>query len=148
MRYFKRVKNVWSVISVLLLMMLAGCVSPPKNDSLYQALGKQQGIARISRNFIHEIGADNRIRSYFENADLKRFHAKLTEHICHLSGGGCAYTGDTMRQVHGGMNVTEMDFNRTVDLLINAMNKEGIPHPVQNRLLKVLAPLYEDIVYL
>lgn len=148
MRFLNPVSFFRAVSAVALLLLMAGCVSPPTDDSLYQALGKQQGIARISRNFIQEIGADSRIRPYFKNADLKRFHAKLTEHICQLSGGGCDYTGDSMQQVHGGMNVTEMDFNRTVDLLINAMNKENIPHPVQNRLLKVLAPLYKDIVYL
>ena len=53
-----------------------------------------------------------------------------------------------MEQVHGGMNITEADFNRTVDLLINSMNKADIPHPLQNKVLRVLAPTRDEMLYL
>ena len=64
-----------------------------------------------------------------------------------VSGGGCQYTGDTMEQVHGGMNISEKDFNLTVDLLINAMDKANVPHPLQNRLLNKLAPMRSQMLY-
>lgn len=125
---------------------MTGCASYQQGN-LYQDLGGEAGVARISRNFIRQIGSDATIRAYFKDTDLKRFHEKLSEHICQLSGGGCDYTGDDMPSVHANMHITETDFNRTVDLLINAMDQENIPHTTQNRLLKILAPMYTDIVY-
>ena len=133
------------------LLLVCGCASQPQHDSLFLALGGNDGIARISRNFIREIGGDPETRRYFKDTNLKRFHAKFSQHLCQLSGGPCDYSGEEsgndMPMVHSNMNISEKDFNRTVDLLINAMNSEKIPHPTQNRLLKVLAPMYGDIVY-
>jgi hemoglobin len=53
-----------------------------------------------------------------------------------------------MVDIHTGMNINESDFNHLVDLLINAMEAEGIPHRIQNQLLARLAPLRENIIYL
>jgi hemoglobin len=52
-----------------------------------------------------------------------------------------------MLQVHQGMNITEADFNRVVELLINAMTKTGIPHRVQNQVLAKFAPMRADMIY-
>ena len=52
-----------------------------------------------------------------------------------------------MVNTHIGMNIPEKHFNRVVDLLIAAMDAEQVPHPVQNRLLKRLAPLGGNIIY-
>ncbi|WP_334313234.1 globin domain-containing protein [Psychrosphaera algicola] len=53
-----------------------------------------------------------------------------------------------MQQVHEGMNITETDFNTTVDLLISAMTKADVPHRIQNQLLQRLAKLRHEILYL
>ena len=67
--------------------------------------------------------------------------------MCLISGGPCQYTGDTMQQVHAGMNVTEADFNALVDLLVNAMSRASIAHTTQNKLLARLVPMRKDIIY-
>ncbi len=43
--------------------------------------------------------------------------------------------------------IAESDFNRTVGLLINAMNKANIAQPLQNRLLAKLAHKRSDMIY-
>tara|TARA_R110000772_G_scaffold192602_4_gene303574 strand:- start:419 stop:580 length:162 start_codon:yes stop_codon:yes gene_type:complete len=53
-----------------------------------------------------------------------------------------------MIDIHTGMNITENDFNHLVDLLINAMELQGIPHRIQNQLLARLAPLRSNIIYM
>lgn len=65
---------------------------------------------------------------------------------CVNTGGDCKYTGNSMVQVHTGMNISEADFNRTVELLINAMTKAGVSHPMQNRILEKLAPMRANII--
>lgn len=130
---------------VALLLLITGCASSPA--TLYDELGGKSKVAEITDNFIYEIEYNPTILAYFEGSDIGRFREKFTEQICMVSGGPCDYTGDTMEQIHGGMNINEADFNLTVDLLINAMNKAGVPHRLQNRLLAKLAPMRSDMLY-
>ena len=52
-----------------------------------------------------------------------------------------------MEQVHAGFDINETDFNALVEDLIAAMDEEGIPVRVQNRLLQRLVPMRDDIIY-
>lgn len=131
----------------LTLLALSAC-STTSEVSLYTQLGGQSKIEQVVDNFIHEIEFDAVIFPYFKDSDINRFRRKLVEHLCQLTGGPCDYSGDTMAQVHGGMNISETDFNRGVDLLINAMNKADIAHPLQNKVLGILAKTRKDILYL
>ena len=126
-------------------LTLAGCASSEK--SLYQQLGGQQRVAEIVDNFINEIEFDPIMYAYFKESNIARFRQKLIEHLCMLTGGGCEYTGDTMRQVHGGMNIPESDFNHGVDLFIKAMDKAEIPHRIQNKVLATIVPSRKEIIY-
>ncbi|WP_414827625.1 group I truncated hemoglobin [Alteromonas sp. H39] len=124
---------------------IASCAST--SDSLYNDIGGEAKVAEIVDNFIYEIEYDPTILAYFEGSDIDRFRTKLIEQLCMVTDGPCSYSGDTMEQVHGGMNITETDFNRTVDLLINAMNKAGVSHRHQNRILAELAPMRSQMLY-
>lgn len=130
----------------ILATILFACVST--SASVYSQLGGSSGVNQIVENFVTEIENDPVILSYFEGADIDRFVEKLSEQICQRTGGPCSYTGDSMAQVHAGMQISESDFNRTVDLLINAMNKADIPHPLQNKVLAALAPTRNEMLYL
>lgn len=137
-------KNIL-VILMAIGFTLSGCAS--KTPSVYQQLGGEQKVAEIVDNFVTEIEFDAQILPYFEGSDIDRFKDKLEEQICSLTGGPCSYSGDSMEQVHSGMNITEQHFNRTVDLLINAMSKANVSHQMQNSVLKVLAPTRDDMLY-
>ncbi|MCU4677228.1 group 1 truncated hemoglobin [Catenovulum sp. 2E275] len=134
------------LITFLLVLTLTACVNQTQK-TLYEQLGGKDKITQIVENFIYEIEFNETIYEYFKETDIQRFHDKLIEHICVNTGGPCQYTGDTMAQVHAGMNINESDFNLTVDLLINAMTKADIPHPLQNKVLAVFAPMRKDMIY-
>ncbi|MBU2880847.1 group 1 truncated hemoglobin [Psychrosphaera sp. B3R10] len=136
--------KVWGVI--ILTAALTACVTT--NVTLYQQLGGDKKVELIVDNFIEEIQFNKKIFQYFTESDVDRFREKLIEHICVIADGNCQYTGDTMQQVHEGMNITETDFNTTVDLLISAMTKADVPHRIQNQLLQRLAKLRHEILYL
>lgn len=135
------------ILLAVSLALLWSCQSHTNSRSLYDELGGMPAIEKITDYFIEEISFDQQIVQHFKDSDIDRFRAKLIEQICNESGGPCDYSGDSMVEVHTGMKITEAEFNRTVDLLINAMNKAGIPHPTQNKLLARLAPMRGDIIY-
>ena len=135
-------------ITALLLVLLWGCQSvatPP--SSLYDELGGMPVIEKIADNYLNEISFDQHIIQYFKDTDIDRLREKLIEQICNISGGPCEYTGDSMADSHANLHITEADFNRFVDLLVNAMNKAGVAHRTQNKLLARLAPMRGDIIY-
>ena len=140
-------KIIRFTVLVAFLTGLSACqISPPRN-SLFDELGGMEGITKITDEFIYEIGLDRNVVKHFADTDLERFRNKLIEQLCEVSGGPCQYSGDTMLDVHKKMNISEAEFNRTVDLLITAMNVTGIPHTTQNKLLAKLAPMRPDIIY-
>lgn len=136
------------VLSVAFSVLFSGCSNTTKPVSLYNELGGKPKIAEIVDNFITEIEFNQEIFAYFEESDVGRFREKLNEHICFLINGPCEYTGDSMVDVHTGMDMSERDFNLGVDLFINAMEKADVAHTTQNKILHILAKTRKEIIYL
>lgn len=130
-------------IAVILLSLIS-CAST--RTSLYDEIGGHEKLDEISNRFIQEIGNSDKIVRYFAHSNIDRYHDKFVEYLCVASNGPCEYTGDNMVHTHIGMNISETDFNATVDLLIEAMNKSRIAHTTQNKLLAVLATERGDII--
>jgi hemoglobin len=139
-------KYFYSLLIVVGLLV-SGCATTSQK-TLYEQLGGEAGINNIVENLVQEIGQDQQVFHYFAEARVSRFKENLIEHFCAISDGPCSYTGDNMMDIHTGMNINEKDFNHLVDLLINAMDTEGIPHRIQNQLIARLAPLRKEIIYL
>lgn len=137
------------LFSALLLVMLVGCAQqpqPPKDDSLYQDLGQRAGIQRIVEGMLLNVAKDERIVERFRKIDIVRLRDKLVEQFCVEAGGPCTYTGETMAESHKGQNLSPGDFNALVENLIDAMDAEQIPVPVQNRLIARLAPMRGEVI--
>ena len=129
------------------VLSLAACAQqPPKDDSLYRALGEQAGITRIVEGMLLNIAADTRIVRHFEKIDIVRLRDKLVEQFCVEAGGPCVYTGDSMEESHKGQNLTPSDFNALVENLQAAMTAQGVAIPAQNRLLARLAPMRAQVI--
>jgi hemoglobin len=131
--------------AILAGALLAGCATA--RDRLYQDLGGQPGVEALVEELLHRLADDERIAERFADTHIPRLRRMLIEQICNLSGGPCAYTGESMLQVHAGMNLSEADFNALVEDLIDAMRQRGVPLRAQNRLLALLAPMRADIVH-
>lgn len=132
---------------LLLALSLGACtVSPPRDDSLYRALGEQAGITRIVEGLLLNIARDPRIVEHFQDIDIERLRDKLIEQVCVEAGGPCEYTGDSMEESHKGLNLSRSDFNALVEDLIAALDAEGVPVPAQNRLLARMAPMRGQII--
>ncbi len=115
-------------------------------DALYHDLGERPGIAKIVDDATANFLSDDRIKGTFDNTNMDRFKVLLTDQLCLVSGGPCAYKGRTMRETHKGLHLTDRDFNALVEDLQKGMDKAGVPFPTQNRLLARLAPMHSDIV--
>lgn len=134
------------VSAAILLILTAACATTPRQN-LFTALGGEQGVVRLVDHMIESIGDDKQIFHYFADTKISRFRQKLYLHLCQVSDGPCHYDGDSMIDVHTGMNINEGDFNHLVEILIAAMDQEKLTQSTQNKLLKKLAPLRSEIIY-
>jgi hemoglobin len=118
----------------------------PAPGSLYERLGGTEKVTAVVNETIDVVAADPRMNQSFDKVNLKRVKALLVEQICSLTGGGCAYTGDSMKDVHAGHKISNAEFYDLVEVLRESLRKQNIPLSARNELLEILAPMKRDVV--
>jgi hemoglobin len=116
------------------------------SDSLYARLGGNDVVAAFIADTIDRTASDPILGRSFDKVDLERVKRSLVEQICSLTGGGCVYSGDSMTDVHAGMDLKESDLYGLVEILRDAMVRHGIGLRERNELLAILAPMKRDVV--
>lgn len=120
--------------------------TPFAGDAMWRAFHGHAGVARIVDSLVDRSIADPRIGEIFKGHDMARLRRTLKEQFCYILGGGCRYTGRTMRSAHADMGVQTADMGALVENLQVAMRAEGVPFATQNRFLAKLAPMRRDVV--
>jgi hemoglobin len=118
----------------------------PRGDSLYRALGGEEGIGRVVDAALAEIHNDKRIAFFFEKTDLADLRRLLVEQLCQATGGPCTYSGRSMEEAHSGLNIKDADFDAFVEDLVRAMEREKVPKDLQKQLLGLLGPMRPEVV--
>jgi len=115
-------------------------------DSLYRALGQDAGIARLVDALVERCYTDPRISALFQDTERADLNRLIREQFCVESGGPCTYSGRTMQEAHGGLDLKHAEFDAFVEDLILAMEDVDLPYRTQNRMLRIFAPMRPDIV--
>jgi hemoglobin len=136
---------------LVIVAVLAGCAAPPPpaSPTLYQRLGGREGIALVVDDFVANLVADPRVNARFKDlkpADAAKLKSNVADFTCDAAGGPCAYLGKDMKTVHKGMNITETEWDATVEALVKALDKHKVGAREKNELLAMLGPLKKDIV--
>lgn len=134
-------KLLWTVVLALLNSPAFAA------GNLYEELGGTNGIERITTTLLDRVYTDRRIAFLFQDTDREYLHDRIVEQICVETGGPCQYKGLSMGRVHGGLDIRHNEFDAFVEDFILGMEDAGVPYRVQNRVLKIFAPMRGDIVY-
>ncbi len=129
-----------------LLALAALAPAHAADDATFIGLGGKPGIKIIVDHFVARVLADPRIKETFSESDMKHVGARLEEQFCALTGGPCVYGGEPMKETHGGLKITNAQFNALTEDLQMAMEEQGVPSSVQNKLIAKLAPMQREIV--
>ena len=130
---------------LLLLLCLSTRLSA--DNSLYSRIGGLPVLKTITSKLIDVSSADPVTKRSFNKVNLDRVKDKLAEQFCVLAGGPCTYTGDDMRLVHRGLNITEREFYGLVEQLRVILDEQGIGTREKNELLALLAPMKPQVVH-
>jgi hemoglobin len=115
-------------------------------QSLYARMGGEPVIRVVVSDTLDRVVADHQLGRSFEKVDVDRVKRLLVEQICELAGGGCHYSGDSMREVHGGHQISEAEFYGLVQILRDNLKRHHVRQRERNELLALLAPMKRDVV--
>lgn len=115
-------------------------------DSLFKRLGGEKVLKPVVHRLLVRAHRDVDTRRSFKDTDLQRIEEKLYEQICELAKGPCRYTGDEMKLVHGGLQISQREFYALVQQLRDELDRAKVGTAEKNELLALLAPFKGDVV--
>ena len=136
-----------TITATLIAFAVIGCTSTPK-QSLYDEIGGHQTLNTIYGVAITRIYTDPVIGHYFKGVPKKHLRDQLVLQTCELIGGPCEYDGKSMIESHKGLGIKEREFYILVEYVQGAMRDVGLTYQQENRILKQLAPIKYETIYL
>jgi hemoglobin len=136
------------VFAVLALVLFAAAVRA-EEKSLYQRLGGYDAIAAVSDEFIARLATDDQEKRFFvgfSNDSKARIRQHLIDLVCKSTGGPCLYSGRDMKTAHAGAGVSKADWDHSLKIFGEVLNKFKVPEKEQQELAALLVPLERDIV--
>jgi len=130
----------------MLLLLNACATQPTPNQSLYERIGGQEMLAKISSDTIDIVSTDQRTKRSFKDVKLKVLKESITNFLCVKTGGSCEYEGETMKNSHAEAEITTAEFELMVQVMRDVMDKHHVATREKNELLKILAPMKRDVV--
>jgi hemoglobin len=124
----------------------AGAPAPAAPRNLYERLGGQGGIEALVDALLVNIGADNRIKQYFNNLDQVRFKTNNVAFLCEKTGGPCTYTGGEIKRVHKSLQVTSEDFSAMMETIGKTLDEKSVAEADKKELMDLMASFKADIV--
>ena len=151
-------KSFYLPSGLVVLLLLVGGVwetraqekaHPQETPSLYKRLGGYDALAAVTDDFVGRLVSDKQLTRFFNgvsNDSRKRIRQLVLDQLCAATGGPCIYIGRSMRTTHEGLGITEDDWNVSVKLLGQTLDKFKVPKAEQDELAKLLTTLKPDIV--
>jgi hemoglobin len=103
----------------------------------------------VVADFVAIMVADPRVNARFTTMkapEVEKLKSNLADQICDATGGPCSYLGRDMKTAHKGMQITEAEWNATVENLGKALDKNKVGPAEQKELVGALGPMKGDIV--
>lgn len=120
-----------------------------EKKSLYQRLGGYDAIAAVVDDFIGRLATDKRFEKFFtgfSNDSKKRLRQHILDQFCVAAGGPCVYLGRDMKTTHGGLGITEADWDVAAKHLVAALDRYKVPQPEKDELMAFVGTQKKDIV--
>ena len=136
-------------VFAMLAVVLFAVAARAEDKSLYQRLGGYDAITAVSDEFIARLATDDQEKRFFigfSNDSKARIRQHLVDLVCKSTGGPCYYLGRDMKTAHAGSGVTKADWDRSLKIFGEVLNKFQVSEKEQQELAALLAPLEKDIV--
>jgi hemoglobin len=124
----------------LLLVIGAGILSAQEKPSLYERVGRYDGIAAIVDVYLKGVRADPQFQRFSGRGTDSLVRAKqlLKDQLCAMTGGPCVYIGRDMKTAHGGLGITESDWAASQKYMGAALDRSHVSGPEKEEFLALI----------
>ncbi|GLP95503.1 group I truncated hemoglobin [Paraferrimonas sedimenticola] len=114
--------------------------------SLFERLGGEEGIRKISNDVV-DLHLDNAsIAARFAGSNLERLKANVAAFFISGSGGPQIYEGKDMLAAHKHMNISDQEYMAAVDDVMTALERNGIGATEKGEILYIFYSLRPQVV--
>lgn len=141
-----------ALLGVVLSVLLTGFVMPratAQEKSLYERIGGYNALAAVVDDFIGRLVTDKQFEKFFAGFSVdskKRIRQHILDQFCAATGGPCVYTGRDMKTSHGGIGITNADWEVAAKHLAASLDKFKVPEKEKGEVLAFVTTLKKDIV--
>ena len=126
-----------------------GDTAKPAEKTLYQRIGGYDVISGIVEDFLEQLGKDPMFERFGHGRaknSLQRSKQLIKDQICWLTDGPCAYIGRDMATAHQGLEITQKEWDASVQKLQASLAKFKVGEKEQKELLALIDKLKEDVI--
>ena len=113
--------------------------------NLFERIGGIEVLEKIVDETVDASVNNPKTQRSFKDIKLKTLKKSIVQHLCHLTGGGCVYEGESMKKAHADAKISTAEFEVFVEIFRTALSRH-VGTREKNELLKILAPMKRDIV--
>ncbi|NHN48883.1 group 1 truncated hemoglobin [Halostella sp. JP-L12] len=116
------------------------------DETLYDRIGGEDAVAAVVDEFYERVLDDDRLAGYFDDAEMADLREHQTKFLSAVTGGPVEYTGESMREAHAHLDLTEEDFARVAEHLEDSLRAFDVPDEGVDEVLGAVADLKTDIL--
>jgi hemoglobin len=142
-------RTLFSGVVFSLLLLVSGANASAQEKSLYDRLGGYDGISKVVDDFIGRLVGDKQFEKFFigQSTDSrKKIRQHIVDQFCSATGGPCLYTGRDMKTTHGGLGITEAEWNAAAKHLVASLDKFKVDEKSKGEVVAFVTTLKKDIV--
>jgi len=119
-------------------------------STLFEKLGGEAAIDVAVDKFYGKVLADDRVKDFFKNTDMKKQASHQKRFLTYAFGGSESYNGKGMRHAHQhlvddkGLNDTHFDV--IVELLAKTLSEMGVPDELIGEVAKTAETTRNDVL--
>lgn len=113
--------------------------------NLFERIGGIEVLEKVVDETVEASVNNPKTQRSFKDIKLKTLKKSIVQHLCHLTGGGCVYEGESMKKAHADAKITSAEFEVFVEIFRASLGRH-VGTREKNELLKILAPMKRDIV--
>src|SRR5262249_49600101 len=120
--------------------------------ALWQRLGGEEAVKKVVDDFVAMAAEDEKVnvtrggKLKLEDDKVAALKKSLVAFVSAASKGPIPYTGKNMKEAHKGMEITNAEFDAAVDVLLKALDKNGVKEEEAKELRAAVEGTRKDIV--
>ncbi|HGY89657.1 MAG TPA: hypothetical protein ENK43_00645 [Planctomycetes bacterium] len=117
-----------------------------ESKTLFERLGGSDAVVAVVTEMYERILGDSELDPFFRDIPLERLRRHQVQFLTAALGGPKRYRGRSIAEAHAGLGIEQRHFERTARHLADAMRAAGVPGSLAGEVMKIVAPLGEQVV--